>query len=235
VENNCLRCHGRPDEAPVEITQKYGTESGFGWQVGDINSLLMVLVPTDDLQQHAAMFRAQSQQLVDQHRVTSRNVSLILILSAFALIVALGVFFHFLVERRVARAADVMRQVASNVTASARIADSRKDEIGTMSQAFNRMADSLEAAHRQLEERVQARTKELSQANDRLQEHMLELARFSTLAVGREERMIELKRQVNELAEALGKPAPYDLSFLDDSAASGMPAPVRGNGAQERG
>jgi nitrate/nitrite-specific signal transduction histidine kinase len=119
------------------------------------------------------------------------------------------------------------------VTASARIADSRNDEIGTMSQAFNRMADSLEAAHRQLEERVQARTKELSRANDRLQEHMLELARFSTLAVGREERMIELKRQVNELAEALGRPAAYDLSVLDDSGAS--VAPVGVSDAQERG
>lgn len=42
-----------------------------------------------------------------------------------------------------------------------------------------------------------------------------ELDRFNRMAVGREHRMIELKGQVNELAQALGRPKPYDLSFAD--------------------
>jgi len=43
-----------------------------------------------------------------------------------------------------------------------------------------------------------------------------DLERFNILAVDREQRIIELKRQVNELARALGKQAPYDLSFIED-------------------
>lgn len=214
VENSCLRCHGRPEEAPPEVTAAYGHESGFGWQPGDINGILMITAPTDDLKQHAGLFRNEWQQLADQHHATNRAMLLVFVVSGLVLIGALAGFFHLLVERRVRLAAEVMRQVASNVTASARIADSSGDEISVMAQAFNRMADSLETAHRELERRVQDRTEELSKANGRLEQQMVELERFSKLAVGREQRMIELKQQVNDLARALGKPAPHDLSFL---------------------
>jgi HAMP domain-containing protein len=236
VEKSCLRCHGRPEEVPVEITGTYGRQSGFDWQVGEINGVLMVMVPTGDLKHQSALFRTESEQLVEQYRATTRNMLLIFIASAVVLIVALAVLFHLLVNRRVANAADVMRQVASNAAVSARIADNSGDEIGTMTQAFNQMADSLEAAHRQLEQRVQERTRnleaksqELAASNAALQAEIAERAKmeqklrdstgeleqFNQLMVGREQRIIELKRQINEQAKALGRPAPYDLSFAD--------------------
>jgi len=40
-----------------------------------------------------------------------------------------------------------------------------------------------------------------------------ELEQFNRLMVGREERMLELKRQINELSQSLGRSAPFDLSF----------------------
>ena len=77
--------------------------------------------------------------------------------------------------------------------------------------------------HREhLEELVQERTTELQQeiterkrAEQELKQKMEELERFNRLAVGRELRMIELKRQINELSEQLGRDAPYDLSLLE--------------------
>ncbi len=45
-----------------------------------------------------------------------------------------------------------------------------------------------------------------------------ELQRFNRLAVGREQRIIELKRRVNELLEEAGKPPAYDLSFAEGEA-----------------
>ena len=62
-----------------------------------------------------------------------------------------------------------------------------------------------------LEQCVAERTKELARSN-------AELERFNRLAVGREERMTEPKRQVNELSKALGKPPPYNLSSVQESA-----------------
>ena len=55
---------------------------------------------------------------------------------------------------------------------------------------------------------------ELEQAVRELERSNSELAQFNRLAVGREMRMIELKRQVNELSEEMGREPPYDLSFL---------------------
>ena len=57
---------------------------------------------------------------------------------------------------------------------------------------------------------------ERTEADRRLKESLAELARFNRQAVGRELRMIELKREVNEMAERAGVDPPYDLSFVDD-------------------
>jgi PAS domain S-box-containing protein len=55
---------------------------------------------------------------------------------------------------------------------------------------------------------------ERRRAEEALARRVEELERFNRLAVGRELRMIELKRQINELSEQLGKELPYDLSFV---------------------
>jgi hypothetical protein len=57
---------------------------------------------------------------------------------------------------------------------------------------------------------------ERKRAEEALAQRVLELERFHSLAVGRELRMIELKRQVNQLSEQLGKEAPYDVSFAEE-------------------
>lgn len=54
------------------------------------------------------------------------------------------------------------------------------------------------------EESLRKQTESLERSN-------LELERFNRLAVGRELRMIELKRQINDLCARLGQPAPYVL------------------------
>ncbi|WP_028317308.1 PAS domain S-box protein [Desulfobulbus elongatus] len=43
-----------------------------------------------------------------------------------------------------------------------------------------------------------------------------ELERFNRAAVGRELRMVELKRTINELSRQLGQPPPFDLSFTEE-------------------
>ena len=53
------------------------------------------------------------------------------------------------------------------------------------------------------------------QAEQMAEQRVQELERFNRLAVGRELRMIELKRQVNALAQELGRPAPYDTRFAE--------------------
>jgi two-component system CheB/CheR fusion protein len=54
---------------------------------------------------------------------------------------------------------------------------------------------------------------ERQHAMEELRAHVEELQRFNQTAVGREMRMIELKKEINELAQRLGEPPRYSLDF----------------------
>jgi PAS domain S-box-containing protein len=58
---------------------------------------------------------------------------------------------------------------------------------------------------------------ERKRAEQALRDSNEELRRFNRAMVGRELAMVELKRQVNALTGELGREAPYDLNFLDQS------------------
>lgn len=69
---------------------------------------------------------------------------------------------------------------------------------------------------------------EQKQAEEMLKQHAAELAahneelkRFNVAATGRELRMIELKREVNDLCLQLGQPPRYSLQFADNVVPSG--------------
>ena len=51
------------------------------------------------------------------------------------------------------------------------------------------------------------------EAEEKLRENMEELTRFNNVMVSRESRMIELKKEVNELCKRLGEPPAYPLDF----------------------
>ncbi|MDO8424698.1 MAG: hypothetical protein Q7S70_02040, partial [bacterium] len=92
-----------------------------------------------------------------------------------------------------------------------------KNEIGKLAGAINEMVgdlkktqDALEETKAILEIRVAARTKELKglaesldvkvkEKTKELQEKITDLERFQKLAVGRELKMMELKKELNDL------------------------------------
>lgn len=70
---------------------------------------------------------------------------------------------------------------------------------------------------------VQRDIREAKRAERQLKRNMAELEKFNRLAVGRELRMIELKRELNDAARKAGLAEPYDLSFAEANKAK----PVR--------
>lgn len=59
-------------------------------------------------------------------------------------------------------------------------------------------------------------------ARAELQEKILEIERFNRLVMAREQRILELKKEANELAQAAGKAAPYQsLEQIENDAALG--------------
>ena len=98
-----------------------------------------------------------------------------------------------------------------------------KTEIGELAETFNKMIKDLKESHTALEEaktvleiKVQARTRELEELVENqeeiikertkeIQEKMADLEQFQKLAVGRELKMIELKKEIENLKEELEK------------------------------
>lgn len=66
---------------------------------------------------------------------------------------------------------------------------------------------------------------ERQQAEESLRASLAELERFNQLMVGRELRMVELKKEVNEWCARLGQPAAYSGKFLQEEPAPANPAP----------
>jgi PAS domain S-box-containing protein len=62
-----------------------------------------------------------------------------------------------------------------------------------------------------------------------LQQRMDELERFNRLTLGREDRMIQLKQEINALLQALGR----DKKYRDSEASVANPAPVAGETGRE--
>lgn len=45
VKKNCLKCHGDPADAPVEVIEKYGSDKAFGYKEGDVRGVISVKLP----------------------------------------------------------------------------------------------------------------------------------------------------------------------------------------------
>ncbi|MFP4355553.1 MAG: response regulator transcription factor [Phycisphaerae bacterium] len=90
----------------------------------------------------------------------------------------------------------------------------------------------LEAANARLREQVQRKAEQEKQ----LSRQLAELERFNRLTVGRELRMVELKREVNDMAIRLGLEAPYELALateIEAQAGQGQDKwRTRGSGGQ---
>ncbi len=123
----------------------------------------------------------------------------VLAVSSIAIII-LGIFLFFAIRsftNPVKKMLEGAREISKG-NFDVRTDIKTKDEIGNLSSEFNNMAKSLkeskvklEEYNKSLEEEVKNRTKELEEKNT-------ELERFNKLAVGRELKMIELKKKLKE-------------------------------------
>ena len=110
-----------------------------------------------------------------------------------------------------------------------------EDTLRVNNSHLSEKTEELGEINRFLDHKVAARTAELTEVNkeledgislristeEKLNESFVELERFNRLAIGREERMIELKQEVNEMARKTGMAPPYDLAFLQKTEEDG--------------
>ena len=56
VTKACLKCHGKPEEAPPEVIAKYGDQRAFGYQEGDVRGIISVNLPDISLGEVTSSF-----------------------------------------------------------------------------------------------------------------------------------------------------------------------------------
>jgi methyl-accepting chemotaxis protein len=162
-----------------------------------------------------------SQILQDQRdQLTHRGNTIIFAL--IGLFVVCLLFYYVLVSRRALRSISAL-QAGTRIIGAGNLEytlnPKHNDEIGELSQAFNRMTASLREVtaskaafekevgeRRKAEEQIQRYAEELRTSNE-------ELAAFNRAMVGRELRMIELKKEVNDLCALAGHPPRHALEF----------------------
>ena len=48
-EKSCIVCHGDPEDAPADVTSRYGITQGFGFKEGDVAGIISVRIPMKPL------------------------------------------------------------------------------------------------------------------------------------------------------------------------------------------
>ncbi|MBZ9578676.1 HAMP domain-containing protein [Patescibacteria group bacterium] len=155
---------------------------------------------------------------------TQSSEILTLGLSITALVIILGIFILFFLAENLTKPIGLLTKGAETVTKGNldyRLRIKTGDEIEQLAQEFNRMTGSLKESRNELEEakasleiKVKARTEELEELTKSLDEQVKErtkelhqrveeLERFQKLTIGRELKMVELKKEIERLEKEL--------------------------------
>ncbi len=133
----CLRCHSTPEAAPATMIERYGPSNGFGWKHMEIIGAQIISVPTS----------VPLQRATEAFRLFMLSITGIFI----AIGVALNIMLTMLVVRPVARLSAVADRVSMGEMDAPEFGKGGRDEIGTLTESFNRMRKSLAQAMKMLE------------------------------------------------------------------------------------
>ena len=135
---SCLSCHSTVAAAPRTLVDRYGPANGFGWKMNEVIGAQIVSVPTE-----VPVARANA-----AFRTFMGSLTLV-----FALVfVALNVMLWYTVVRPVTRLSRLADQLSQGECLEAPDLEVKSgDEIGVLTQSFNRMKKSLVETMQMLE------------------------------------------------------------------------------------
>lgn len=137
TDKGCLECHSTPQAAPASMINLYGSQNGFGWQLGSVQGAQIVSVPM-----RVALQRARQTFVAD--------VGALAAILAVTLLL-LNLLLHFVVVRPIRRMAAVAADVSTGNIDAPEFQARGRDEIASLAESFNRMRRSLARAVKLLE------------------------------------------------------------------------------------
>jgi HAMP domain-containing protein len=128
ARKGCLTCHGSYSSAPAQITDKYGTISGYGYEEGSVVGASVVGVPMANLME----------------TVLYRSLAVLVVTTVIFSLIFL--FINSLIKRSIIRPILDISESAKSVSRgkiSEEISMDRNDEIGDLAHSFELMRRSL--------------------------------------------------------------------------------------------
>lgn len=115
------------------------------------------------------------------------------IMAVLLLIFVVGLFLSSSISEPIIELKNIAEEIGKG-RLNTKITIKSNDEIGSLSKSFNKMAENLRMSNENLEQKVNKRTNEL-------QQKVKELEDFKKVVVGREIKMIGLKKEIKQLKE----------------------------------
>ncbi len=134
----CLACHSTAANAPKSMTDIYGSNNGFGWQLNETIGAQVISVPM-------AVPLARADSIFKTFMFSLLGVFV-------AVFVALNVMVHLVVTRRIKNLAHVADQVSMGKFDADDFQVGGRDELSALAQSFTRMRTSLASALKMLDE-----------------------------------------------------------------------------------
>ncbi len=133
----CLACHSTPDAAPKTLTDKYGPGNGFGWTLNEPLGAQVVSVPMN----------------VPLHQADRELWVVMGVLTGVFLLIgaALNLMLYMLVVRPVSTLSGIADRVSLGEFEAPAFSVQSNDEIGVLTESFNRMRTSLSHAMKMLD------------------------------------------------------------------------------------
>lgn len=167
ISASCLNCHGKPQDAPPLLIEKYGDTRGFGYRENQLAGITVVSIPVDEA----------------LAKIRSRAFSIFGV--TLGLLVSLYILISFLFNRMVVRSLQgllrIFRRGLVDDTEVALLTEaSSKNEIHELSEAARKLTAHLQKARRDLvryaedlELRVNERTRDLETSRACLNEKVV--------------------------------------------------------------
>ncbi len=159
MEKACLRCHGNPKDAPIELIKRYGPDASFYRPFGEVVGMDTIAIPSDTVEK----------LLLDEKFKNLGFLGMVILL----LIASLVFVFKFVITDRLSRITnhflDAEKQIEKYKITNIEIEGA--DEIATLAISFNKLAKKLNNTYIELTLEIERRKqvqKALQESENRL-------------------------------------------------------------------
>lgn len=136
-QEGCLRCHSTPEAAPPAMVDLYGSENGFGWQIGETVGAQFISAPMSLVEERA--------------KETGMIVVGGMLLAFLIVLIMTNILLSRIVLRPVAKMSSMAEKVSLGDFSVPEYRKPGRDEISSLSVSFNRMRRSLESAMKMID------------------------------------------------------------------------------------